>query len=297
MARENISDLLAFVAVAREKSFTRAAAALGMSKSALSHTIGRLEAQMGVRLLTRTTRSLSATEIGEQLLQKVAPRLAEVEEALAEVGELGVQPAGLIRIATIDYAAWTVLWPRLARLLPSHPDLKVEMTVAYGAPDESMEGHDIGVRWGNQVAKDMVAVRVAPDRRMVIVGSPAYLASRPPPKKPQDLLDHNCITLRLADEGGLYEWELKKAKRVVKVRANGQCTFNGVYQMLNAALSGDGVAFVPEDLAKPYVREGRLQYVLESWFPTFPGLHLYYPRRRQSSRTLALVVSALRGKH
>ncbi|XAH22730.1 LysR family transcriptional regulator [Xylophilus sp. GW821-FHT01B05] len=297
MARDNIGNLLSFLAVARERSFTRAAAKLGVSQSALSHTIRRLETEMGVRLLTRTTRSVSPTEAGDRLLQTVAPRLEEIDAALAAVSELGNKAAGTIRITTTDYAANTVLWPRLAKLMPDYPGLKVEINIDYGMTDIVAEHYDIGVRWGDQVAKDMIAVRIAPDRRMVIVGSPSYVSSRPLPKVPQDLLLHNCITLRLASSGALYAWELKRGRRALQVRVEGQSTFNGVYQMLNAALAGDGLAFMPEDLAEPHVASGHLQYVLESWFPTFPGLHVYYSHRRQSSRALALVIDALRHPH
>jgi len=294
MPRDPVSDVLAFLAVARERSFTRAAAKLGVSQSALSHTVRGLEERMGVRLLTRTTRSVSPTEAGERLLQTVAPRFEEIEAELNAVSELGDQPKGTIRITAIDSSVDQVLWPRLSKLLPQYPELKVEIvSVNYGMIDIVAERFDMGVRWGDQVAKDMIAVRIAPDQRMVIVGSPAYVASRPPPREPQDLLHHNCITLRLAS-GGVYAWELQKDGRDVQARVEGQATFNGVYQMLNAALSGCGLAFVPDDLAAPLVAAGRLQYVMEDWFPVFPGLHVYYPSRRQSSRVLQLVVEAVR---
>jgi DNA-binding transcriptional LysR family regulator len=294
MARHNLSDLLALLAVAREKSFTRAAAKLGVSQSALSHTIRGLETRMGVRLLTRTTRSVSPTEAGEQLLDAIAPRFEEIEAELAAVSELGDKPAGTIRITTTDHPAQSILLPRLSTLLPDYPDLKIEITVDYGMTDIVAERYDMGVRWGDQVAKDMIAVRIAPDCRMAIVGSPAYLATRPRPEAPQELIGHNCITLRLASSGGLYAWELKKGERELQVRVEGQATFNGVYQMLNAAVSGCGLAFLPEELALDHVRAGRLAFVLQDWCPVFPGLHVYYPSRRQSSRALALVVDALR---
>lgn len=247
-----------------------------------------------MRLLTRTTRSVAPTEVGERLLQSVAPRLEEIEAELAAVGELRDQPAGTIRITAIDYAADTVLWPRLAKLLPRYPELKVEISVDDGLSDIVADRFDIGVRWGDQGAKDMIAVRIAPDVRMVIVGAPAYLDARPAPKTPQDLMNHNCITLCLATSGGLYAWELKKGRRELQVRVEGQATFNGVYQMLHAALDGCGLAFVPEDLAQAHVEAERLRHVLEDWFARFPGLHVYYPSRRQSSRALALVVEAVR---
>jgi len=294
MLRENISDLLAFIAVAREGSFTRAAARLGVSQSALSHTLRGLEARMGVRLLNRTTRSVAPTAAGERLLRTIAPRFEEIESELAAVIETRDKPAGTIRITTTDYAADTVLWPRLSKVLPDYPDIKVELVVDYGLSDIVADRYDIGVRWGDQVAKDMIAVRIGPDARLAIVGSPAYLAKHPAPRRPNDLLRHNCITLRLPTRGGLYPWELKKGKRQIQVRVDGQCTFNGAYQMLNAAIDGAGLAFVPEDLAQPHVTAGRLQYVLEDWFPTFPGLHIFYASRREYSRALAIVVDALR---
>lgn len=294
MARDNVSDLLTFLAVAREKSFTRAAAKLGVSQSALSHTIRALEKRMGVRLLARTTRSVSPTEAGEQLLQAVTPRFAEIEAQLAAVSDLGDRVAGTIRITTTDHPADAILRPRLAPLLREYPDLKVEITIDYGMTDIVAERYDMGVRWGDQVAKDMIAVRIAPDCRMAIVCAPSYLSAKPPPRTPQDLLAHNCITLRLASSGGLYAWELKKGAREIQVRVEGQATFNGVYQMVNAAVSGCGLAFVPEEVALPHIDAGHLKRVMEDWCPVFPGLHVYYPSRRQSSRALTLVVDAVR---
>jgi DNA-binding transcriptional LysR family regulator len=294
MLRENVSDLLAFIAVAREGSFTRASAKLGVTQSALSHTLRALEARMGVRLLNRTTRSVAPTAAGERLLRTVAPHFEEIESELTAIVETRGKPAGTIRITTTDYAADTVLLPRLAKVLPDYPDIKVEIVVDYGLTDIVSQRFDIGVRWGDQVAKDMIAVRIAPDARLAIVGSPAYLETHPIPKQPKDLLKHNCITLRLPTRGGLYAWELKKGKRQTQVRVDGQFTFNGTYQMLNAAIAGAGLAFVPEDLARPHVEDGRLKWVLEEWFPTFPGLHIFYPSRREYSKALSIVVDALR---
>ncbi len=294
MPRDTLSDLVAFVAVARERSFTRAAAQLGVSPSALSHTMRALEASTGVRLLARTTRSVSPTEAGERLLQTLAPRFEEIQAELAALGELRDKPVGTIRITATDHAADTVLWPRLSKVLPDYPDLKVEIVVDYGLADIVAQRFDIGVRHGDQVARDMIAVRIGPDTRFAIVGSPAYLGGRPPPRVPQELTGHNCINLRLPTHGGLLPWELQKGEQRLQVRVEGQATFNGAYQMLNAALSGFGLAYVPEDLARPHVESGRLQWVLEDWFPTFPGLHAYYASRRQSSRALAVVVDALR---
>lgn len=294
MPRENFNDLLAFIAVARERSFTRAAAQLGVSQSALSHTVRALETRLGLRLLTRTTRSVSPTEAGERLLQTVAPRFEEIEAELTAVTELGDKPTGTIRITATDYATKTVLWPRLSKVLRAYPEIKVEIITDYGLSDIVADRYDIGVRNGDQVAKDMIAVRIAPDMRMAIVGSPAYLEQRPLPKTPQDLTTHNCINLRLPTLGGFYAWELKKGKREVQVRVEGQLAFNGTYQMLDAALSGYGLAYVPADLAQAHVAAGRLVCVLEDWCPTFAGLHAYYASRRQSSRAMALVIDALR---
>lgn len=294
MARDSISDLLAFMAVARERSFTRAASKLGVSQSSLSHTIRALETRLGVRLLTRTTRSVAPTEAGERLLQTVAPRLQDIESEVAAVSGLGAKSAGTIRITAIDHVVDTLLWPRLRPLIAEYPDLKIEISTDYRMVDIVAEGFDIGVRWGDQVAKDMVAVRLMPDQRMLIVGAPDYLAAHGAPATPQELLAHNCITLRLASSGSLYAWELKNGARELQVNVSGQATFHSVYQMLNAALSGCGLAFVPQDLVEPHLEAGRLQAVLQDWAPVFPGLHACYPSRRQSTRTLALVVDALR---
>jgi DNA-binding transcriptional LysR family regulator len=296
MARDNISDILVFLEVARERSFTRAAAKLGMTQSALSHTIRALETRLGVRLLTRTTRSVSPTEAGERLIQNVGPRLEEIEAEIAEVSDLGDKPAGTIRITAIDHVIDSVLWPRLAPVLPQYPDIHVEISSDYRMVDIAAERYDIGVRWGDQVEKDMIAVRLTPDVRMLIVGAPAYFAQHPAPSNAQDLMKHNCTLLRLASSGGLYAWELEHEGRAMEVRVRGQFTFNGAYQMLGAALSGCALAFLPEDLVAPYVREGRLVSVMEDWCPHFPGLHAYYPSRRNSSRALSVVVDALRYK-
>jgi DNA-binding transcriptional LysR family regulator len=294
MARDSIGDLLAFVAVARERSFTRAAAKLGVSQSSLSHTIRALESRLGVRLLTRTTRSVAPTEAGERLLDSVGPRLQQIEADVAAVSDLGGRPTGTIRITAIEYAVNTVLWPRLAPILPDYPDVGVEINADYRMTDIVAERYDIGVRWGDQVAKDMVAVRVAPDMKQTIVGAPAYLQARGVPSTPQDLLQHNCITLRLASSGGLYAWELKNDGRETQVRVNGQATFNGAYQMLNGALAGCGLAFLPEDMVRPHLQGGRLLSVMEDWCPVFPGLHAYYVAPRRPSRALDLVIDAIR---
>jgi len=292
--RENVNDLLAFLAVARERSFTRAAAKLGVSQSALSHTIRGLEARLGLRLLTRTTRSVAPTEAGERLLRNVGPRFEEIEAELDSLSELRDKPAGTIRITTGEHAADTILWPTLAKLLPKYPDIKVEINVELALTDIVTERYDAGIRFGEQVGKDMIAVRIAPDMRMVVVGAPSYFAKRPVPKKPQDLVGHNCFTVRLPTYGGLYAWEFEKAGRELKVRVEGQLVFNRLTQIVTAALAGFGLAFVPEDLVESHVAKGRLQCVLEDWCTPFPGYHLYYPSRRQSSPAFALLVDALR---
>jgi DNA-binding transcriptional LysR family regulator len=294
MPRGNLHDLLAFLTVGRERSFTKAAAKLGISQSALSHTIRELEARLGLRLLTRTTRSVSPTEAGERLLRNVGPWLDEIEAELEAVSELREKPAGTIRITAVDYVADRVLWPKLAKLLREYPEIKVEIIVDYGLTDIVAQRYDAGVRHGGQVAKDMIAVRIGPDTRMAVVGAPTYFKNRPQPKTPQELIGHNCINLRLPTHGGLYAWEFERGARELKVRVEGQLVFNGTAQMLNAALDGFGLAYVPEDLAKPHIAKGRLMRVLADWCAPFSGYHLYYPSRRQSSAAFALLVDALR---
>lgn len=292
MAREDLSDVLAFLAVARERSFTKAAAKLGLSQSSLSHTISRLEERLGVRLLTRTTRSVSPTAAGERLLANAGPRLEEVEAELTAISELRDKPAGKIRITTSDHAANTILIPKLTRLLREYPDIKIEICVDYGLTDIVAARYDAGVRLGEQVAKGMIAVPIGPPVRLVVVGTPAYFAKHPPPRRPQDLTNHSCINMSLP--GGVYAWEFEKGSRGVKVRVDGQLMVNGIDEMLSAARSGIGLGFVPDDLAEPFVTRGQLRRVLEDWCPPFPGFHLYYASRRQSSPAFSLVVDALR---
>jgi DNA-binding transcriptional LysR family regulator len=294
MTRENITGLLAFLAVARERSFTKAAAKLGVSQSALSHTIRGLEERLGLRLLTRTTRSVSPTDAGQRLLLTAAPRFEEIEAELAALSELRKRPAGTIRITTAEHAARTILWPKLTKFLPGYPDIKVEIIVDYGLTDIVAERYDAGVRLGEQVAKDMIAVRIGPDMRMAAVGASSYFAKRSPPEAPQDLTTHDCINLRLPTHGGLLAWEFEKDGRELKVRVDGQLVFNSGTAILNAALAGFGLGYVPEDLAAPHIAERRLRRVLEDWCPPFPGYHLYYPSRRQSSPAFTLLVDALR---
>jgi DNA-binding transcriptional LysR family regulator len=294
MQRGNLDDLLAFVAVGRERSFTKAAAKLGMSQSSLSHDIRELEARLGVRLLTRTTRSVSPTEAGERLLNDLAPRFEEIETSLASVTELREKPAGTVRITATEFVIDTVLIPKLAGLLRQHPDVKVEFIVDYGLTNIVAERFDAGVRNGEQVAKDMIAVRIGPDMRMAVVGAPSYFKGRTEPKKPQDLIEHNCINLRLPTHGILYAWEFEKGSRELRVRVEGQITCNGSAQMLNAALAGAGLAYLPEGMAEAHVAKGRLKRVLEDWCLPFSGYHLFYPSPRQSSAAFSLVVEALR---
>jgi DNA-binding transcriptional LysR family regulator len=294
MQRGNLDDLLAFSVVGRERSFTKAAARLGVSQSALSHTIRELEARLGVRLLTRTTRSVAPTEAGERLLHTLTPRFEEIDAELAALSELREKPAGTIRITATEYAADTLLWPKLIKFLRQYPDIKIEISIDNALTDIVAGQFDAGVRAGEQVAKDMIAVRIGPDMRMAVVGTPSYFRKRSEPKKPQDLIGDDCINLRLSTHGGLYAWEFEKGGRELKVRVEGQLIFNGTNQMLNAALAGFGLAYVPEDLAQPHLAKGRLKRVLEDWCPPYSGYHLYYPSRRQPSAAFALFVDALR---
>jgi len=294
MQRGNLNDLLAFLAVGQERSFTRAAAKLGVSQSALSHTIRGLEEGLGIRLLTRTTRRVAPTEAGERLLHTIGPRLEEIEAELDALRDLREKPAGTIRITATEYAADTILLPKLAKLLPVYPDIRVEIVIDYGLADIVAERFDAGVRSGEQVAKDMIAVRIGPDMRMAVVGAPSYFKTRPEPQQPHDLINHNCITLRLPTHGGLYAWEFEKDGRELRVRVAGQLTYNTTAQMLNASLAGLGLAYLPEGWAQPHLAKGRLKRVLEDWCLPYSGYHLYYPSRRQLTPAFALLVNALR---
>lgn len=294
MQRASLDDLRALVAIGRERSFTKAAAKLGVSQSALSQTIRQLEARLGIRLLTRTTRSVSPTEAGERLLQIVGSRFEEIDAELEALTALREKPAGTIRITAGDHPVRSILWSKLEKLLPKYPDIKVEIAIDNGLVDIVAQRYDAGVRLGEQVAKDMIAVRIGPDIRFAVVGAKSYLAKRTPPKTPQDLINHTCINLRLATYGGLWAWEFAKGGRELRVRVDGQIIFNDIYQVLDAALAGFGLAYVPEDLAQPHLAKGRLKRVLEEWCPRWSGYHLYYPSRRQSSPALALLVDALR---
>jgi DNA-binding transcriptional LysR family regulator len=294
MQRDGLGDLMAFLAVAEERSFTRAAAKLGTSQSALSYTIRRLEERLGVRLLARTTRSVVPTEAGERILRTLGPAFDTIDTELAALSEFRQKPAGTIRINTGEHAAQTILWPALERLLSEYPDIKVELDIDNGLTDIVAERYDAGVRLGEQVAKDMIAVRIGPDLRMAVVGAPSYFAKRRRPKKPQDLVEHDCINLRLRTAGGLYAWEFEKGGRELRVRVEGRLVFNDTAPILNAALAGFGLAYLLEDHVQAHLDSGRLIRVLADWSPPFSGYHLYYPSRRQPAQAFALLVNALR---
>lgn len=294
MPGTDLNDLQAFLAIARAGSFTRAAAGLGVSQSALSHTLRGLEARLGLRLLNRTTRSVSPTEAGERLLQRIAPRIEEIEAELAALSELRDQPTGTIRITATDHVARTLLLPKLKAFLADYPDVKVEIATDMRLVDIVSQRFDAGVRTGELIAKDMVAVRIGPDLRMAVVGAPAYFARHPVPKTPRDLTAHHCVNLRLLTRGELYAWEFEKRGRKLRVHVEGALTFNSAELMLQAALAGFGLAYVQEDAAQPFIADGRLVRALADWCPTSPGYHLYYPSRRQPSQAFALFVQALR---
>lgn len=294
MAKEHYSDLLALIAVAREQSFTRAASQLGISQSMLSHSIQRLEARVGVRLLTRTTRSVSVTEAGERLLNTVEPRLREIETELIAVAEFGDTPAGNIRITATDHVIETVLWPKLAQALPKYPQISVEVVIDYGLTDIVADHFDFGIRLGDGLANGIEAVRIAPDMRFVMVGAPSYMESRAMPIRPQDLMEHECINMRLPTRGGLYAWELEKDGQEINARVKGRLVFNGINQILDAAVSGFGLAYVPEDIAHPHLVDGTLVPVMQAWWRTFPGLHLYYSSEREKSRAMQVLIDELR---
>ena len=294
MPRENIADLAAFLAIARERSFTRAAAQLGVSASALSHTMRKLEERLGVRLLTRTTRSVAPTEAGDRLIATVGPHLDEIETGLAALSELRDKPAGTIRITTVDHAAETILWPALSGFLSKYPDIQVDLIVDNTLRDIVAERFDAGIRMGERVARDMIAVRIGPDIRMAAVAAPSYFAGHGKPKVPQDLARHRCINMRLATLGGVYAWEFEKGSREINVRVEGQLTVNDIAVIRRAALEGLGIAFIPQDYVQDYLDSGELIRVLADWTPPFPGYYLYYPSRRQPTPAFSLLVEALR---
>ncbi|MEN5425140.1 LysR family transcriptional regulator [Stenotrophomonas pennii] len=294
MGVENYDQLAMFALVARERSFTRAAAQLGMSQPALSRSMRQLEERLGVRLLSRTTRSVSPTEAGEQLLRVIAPRFEEIDTELAQLNAFRDKPAGRLRITAGEHAAISIMQPVLGRLLPQHPDLNIEVIVDYGLTDIVAEGYDAGIRLGEQVAKDMIAMRVGPELRMAVVGSPDYFRRYVRPKSPHELTQHNCITIRLPTHGGIFAWEFEKKGQELKVRVEGQLVFNNIAMRLSAALEGLGLAYMPEDLVHAHIASGALVRVLADWCPPFPGYHLYYPSRRQSSPAFTLLRDALR---
>lgn len=294
MARSSLDDLVAFVAVAKERSFSRAAAQLGVSPSALSHAIRGLEERLGLRLLTRTTRSVTPSEAGERLLRTVGPSFDDINAAIAALSDLRERPAGTIRITSDDFAVGALMWPKLRKLLIDYPDIKVEIITDYGLTDIAAERFDAGVRLGGLVDKDMIAVPIGPDERMAAVAAPAYLADKPAPLTPQDLTAHACINLRLPTYGGLYAWEFEKGDRSMRVRVDGQLVFNNSSHILEAVLDGFGVAYLPEGAAQPHVQAGRLIHVLADWTPPFSGYHLYYPSRRQLTPAFSVLVEALR---
>ena len=294
MLREDVKDLLWFIEVAREQSFTKAAANLGTSQSTLSHTIKKLEARLGVRLLTRTTRSVATTEAGERLLQSLAPRFEGIEADLADLVAFREKPSGTVRLTLSDHALQTTVWPKLSRILADNPDVKVELYSDNGMRNIVEERFDAGVRLGESVDKDMIAVRIGPDWRLRAVASPEYLVRHGIPNMPQDLVSHICINTRQATWGGFYAWEFEKDGRELRVRVDGQLSFNSSISQIDAAVKGYGIAYIPEDLVEGHIQAGALQAVLDDWSEPFTGYHLYYPSRRQMSPAMALIVDALR---
>ena len=294
MRRSSMDDLATFALVARACSFTRAAAQLGVSPSALSQSIRQLEDRLGIRLLTRTTRSVSATEAGERLLATVEPRFDEIRDELASLATFRDRPAGTIRITASEYVAEQVLWPRLAPVLRNYPDVSLEISIDHGFRDIVADGFDAGVRLGESVEKDMIALRIGPDARMVAVATPDYFANHPPPVTPKDLTAHRCINLRFVTSGALYAWEFQKDGQAIRAKVEGQVIFNSVRSCLYATLDGFGVGFLPEDIVAPALADGSLMQVLDDWCQPFPGPHLYYPNRRQTSPAFRLVLDALR---
>lgn len=294
MLKDNFNDLLSFMVVARERSFTRAAAQLGVSQSALSHAMRNLEARLEVRLLTRTTRSVAPTEAGERLLMRLSPHLLEIEQELTALRDTRDRPAGNIRLTAGEHAMSAVLWPVLKPFMAQYPDIHVEVTVDNGLTDIVDGRFDAGVRLGEQVAKDMIAVRIAPDMRMAVVGSADYFDRYGTPDTPEQLQHHRCINMRLPTRGGLYAWEFERDGRELRVRVDGQLTLNNLPQRIDAAESGLGLAYVPEDTVREALDQGRLLRVLEAWCPPFDGYHLYYPSRRQHTTAFSLLVDALR---
>lgn len=294
MLKENFNDLISFLEVARERSFTKAAAKLGVSQSALSHAIRGLEERLELRLLTRTTRSVAPTDVGEKLVNSLAPRFADLENELLALSEMRERPAGNIRINAAEHGMQSVLWPVLKTFLADYPDINVEVSVDNALTDIVSGRFDAGVRLGEQVAKDMIAVRIGPDFSMAVVGSPDFLARHGTPATPQELQRFRCINMRLPTLGGIYAWEFEKEGRELRVRVDGQLTFNSLHQRIDAAKLGLGLAMVPEDTVQEELANGQLVRVLQEWCEPFPGYYLYYPSRKQHTTAFSLFVEALR---
>jgi len=294
VVKQSFNDLLWFLAVARERSFTKAAAKLGIAQSTLSHTIKKLEAAMGIRLLTRTTRNVGLTEAGERLFQSLAPRVEEIERDIDALMVLRDKPSGSIKITLSDHALYSLVWPKLRPVLKNYPDLKVEFSLDSTFRNIVEDGFDAGVRLGESVEKDMIAVRIGPDWRLVAIASPEYLAAHPMPQHPKDLVEHTCINTRQGAAGGLYAWEFAKDGPELRVRVDGQLTFNSSQPLIDAAVNGYGIAYIPEDLAEQHIASGALVQVLADWSPKFDGYYLYYPSARQNSAALKVIVDALR---
>lgn len=294
MQREDLADLAAFSVVAEEGSFTRAAARLGVSQSALSHSLRKLEGRLGIRLLTRTTRSVSTTEAGERLLETLRPSLDNIDRQLAQLSNLRDRPSGTVRITTPEHAAQTVLWPVVDKFMRDYPDVQVELNAENSLTDIVAERYDAGVRLGEQLAKDMIAVRIGPQLRMAVIGAPSYFAAHGKPKTPHDLTAHKCINLRMRSSGGLYVWEFEKGGKEVNVRVEGQIILNDMLLVLEAVRAGHGIAYVMEDRAASLLESGAAVRVMKDWSPSFDGYHLYYPSRRQPTPAFALLVNALR---
>ena len=297
MARTDLNQLAWFQAVAQERSFTKAAARLGIAQSTLSHTIKQLEARMGIRLLTRTTRNVAPTAAGERLLQTITPRIAEIEEEIAALTALGDKPSGTIRLTLSDHALESIVWPKLKPVLKTYPNISVELILDSSFRNIVEEGFDAGVRLGESVEKDMIAVRIGPDWRLVAVASPGYLDAHGVPEQPRDLVRHICINMRYETSGGLYAWEFGKNGQELRVRVDGQLTFNNSYAMIDAAINGYGIAYVPENIVEQQIASGVLIQVLDDWSPFFDGYFLYYPTRRQNLTVFKLIVDALRHRH
>lgn len=296
MKHDNLNDLLSFIEVANEGNFTKAAAQLGVSQSALSYTIRRLEQRLGIRLLTRTTRSVSMTEAGEKLMKSIAPLLQEVQIQVDALGELRDKPAGNIRITTFDYVAEMILWPKIAKFLEDYPEINVELNIEYGLIDIVKQQFDAGVREGDLIPKDMIAIRISADTKMVVAGAKNYFKKNKPPKTPQDLMQHRCINMRLPTYGGLYTWEFAKDDQKINMRVEGQLTFNRPNLLVKSAAQGYGLIYLPELILNAYADKDDFSYVLEDWCINVPGYHLYYPSRRQPSPAFTLLVDALRYK-